>query len=86
MKALTYLSIINIVAFALVGIDKRAAINGRYRVPNYVWWLLALAGGGILEYLAMRLFHHKTLKKSFMIGIPLIIIAQIGLLIYELSL
>ena len=35
-------------------------------------------GGSVAMYISMRIFHHKTKHKRFMIGIPVIIILQLG--------
>ena len=46
--------------------------------------LLAVLGGGVGMYAAMLAVRHKTRKKKFMIGIPVIIIIETVALIYAL--
>lgn len=65
---MNYLLVINIVSFALYGIDKLfAKINFR-RIPEKVLLNFAIFGGTYGSFLGMYLFHHKTRKKLF-IGI-----------------
>lgn len=77
---LYYLLGVNLLAFLLSGLDKRAAVKGRRRVPEKRLMLLAAAGGGIGLFLSMEFFHHKTQKPLFRIGVPLIIAGQLLLL------
>lgn len=56
--------------------DKRRAIRGKRRIRERTLFLLSAVGGGIAMYITMRVVHHKTLHKRFMIGIPLIIISE----------
>ena len=43
-------------------------------------WLAAV-GGSIGAWLGMKLWHHKTLHKKFRYGIPLILMAQIAIVL-----
>ena len=85
---LTYLEIISLAALALMGIDKRRAKRGKWRVPENVLILSAVLGGGIGALAGMYLFHHKTRKRKFTVGIPVILAMQVFfslLLIYVVS-
>ena len=42
-----YLIVINIIAFAAMGIDKRRAKYGKWRIKEYTLFSLVLFGGGI---------------------------------------
>lgn len=77
---LYYFAAINLLAFLMSGLDKRAAVKGRPRVPEVRLLFLAAAGGGIGLFLSMEFFRHKTQKPAFRIGVPLIILAQMLLL------
>ena len=44
------------------------------RVPERVLWTLALMGGAFPEYMTMLTIRHKTRHKSFMLGLPAVII------------
>ena len=85
---LIYLEIVNLVAFALFGIDKRRAKKGLWRIPEATLILSAVVGGGIGALAGMYLFRHKTKKQKFTVGIPVIIGMQAAfflLLFYVIS-
>ena len=75
-----YLVVINIVALALYGADKRRAKKHAWRVSEKSLFLIALAGGSAGALLGMLLFRHKTKHWYFVIGIPLILALQVYLL------
>ena len=72
-----WLVIINFISAIVCIADKSRAKRGKWRVRESTLWALTILGGGAGMYLTMRLIRHKTLHKSFMIGIPLIVILQI---------
>lgn len=77
-KALiTYLVAINLLGIIVTVADKKKAIKGKYRIPELDLWLIALLGGSLGTYIAMKIVRHKTNHKNFMIGIPIIIIIQL---------
>ena len=78
----TYLLLINVITFAVFGIDKFKAIKHKWRVKEAALFGLSLMGGSLGGLLAMYLFHHKTRKLIFVIGIPLILILQMALVYY----
>ena len=57
---LVYVLIINIVGFALMGIDKRKAIRRAFRIPEATLFTVAVIGGSLGSIIGMHLFHHKT--------------------------
>ncbi len=75
-----YLIGMNLIAFALFGYDKSCAQRGAWRVSEKALMLFALAGGSAGALAGMRVFHHKTRKPLFAIGVPAALIAHIGLL------
>ena len=75
-----YLLTVNLVLFALMGIDKQKAIKGKWRIPEKTLFGLALAGGSIGGIAGMQLFRHKTKHASFKLGFPAILAAQLALL------
>lgn len=79
---LYYILIINILTFIVYGIDKLKAKKGKWRIPESTLLLLAIIGGSIGAFLGMKVWHHKTMHKKFKYGIPLIIILQLGVLLY----
>ena len=79
---LYYLIAINVITFLTYGIDKLKAKKGKWRIPESTLLLLAIIGGSIGAWLGIKVWHHKTLHKKFKYGIPLIVIAQIAIVIY----
>lgn len=72
-----YIVIINTLAFFIVGLDKRKAKRQQWRIPEATLIGIAFLGGSIGTFLGMHVFHHKTKKPKFYIGIPLILILQV---------
>ncbi len=56
---------INLTTFVAYGVDKRAAIKKQWRVAENDLHMLEFLGGWIGAWLAQKIFHHKTAKKSF---------------------
>ena len=82
MQGVLYYFIAVSVIGALVCIyDKLAAPRGWKRVPERTLVFWALIGGGPGGYLTMLLIRHKTLHRSFMLGIPAIMVFQIVIII-----
>ena len=73
---LAYLVIINITAVIITVHDKRAAKKSKWRVPERTLLLIAALSGCIAMYFTMKVIRHKTKHPKFMIGIPLIFIAE----------
>lgn len=55
----------SVTAVCFYGADKRAAIKGRWRVPERVLLSLSFFGGAAGGILGMLLFRHKTKKALF---------------------
>lgn len=77
----TYLIGINCLSFILMGWDKLKALRNTYRISEKSLIFIALIGGAIGALLGMLIFHHKTKKNLFKVGIPIIIMIQIILCI-----
>jgi uncharacterized membrane protein YsdA (DUF1294 family) len=77
---LAWLVGINLTTFGWYVYDKRLAVTGGWRVPEVVLHGLALAGGTLGAILAMRLFRHKTVKRSFRLWFGVVVVIQ-GLLL-----
>ncbi len=76
-----YLLAVNVVSFAVMGIDKQKARKRAWRIPESTLFVLAIIGGSIGSILGMRLFRHKTRHRSFVYGMPAILIVQIILIL-----
>ena len=77
-----YLLLINGVGFLLMGIDKRRAKRGAWRISEKSLFLSPLLGGTVGAILGMRVFHHKTKHWYFRIFFPLLAIVQLGIFGY----
>ena len=77
-----YLICNNKITIAVYGIDKRNAVHGKWRLRVSTLLTLAAVGGSAGALLAMHLFHHKTRKKKFTIGVPLMLLVQIALFFF----
>ena len=71
-----YLIVINILTFLIFGIDKWKARKGKWRIPEGTLIWMSIIGGSIGALMGMYLFHHKTQKRKFNLGIPAILLAQ----------
>ena len=77
-----YYLCVNLLAFACFGMDKYRARNQFWRIPEKVLLTLALIGGAGGALAGMRIFHHKTRKYLFRIGVPAALILHICLLVW----
>lgn len=69
---LSYLFIMNLFAFSIMGIDKYKARKNKWRISEKTFFLLSICGGALGTILGMIVFRHKTQHKSFYMGIPLL--------------
>lgn len=83
---ISYVVIMNIVAFVAMGIDKWKAKKRAWRIPEATLFILAGVGGSIGAIAGMYTFRHKTKHRSFVWGMPAILIAQIILIVVLLNL
>ncbi|MCD8248994.1 MAG: DUF1294 domain-containing protein [Lachnospiraceae bacterium] len=72
-----YFIIMNIIGFALMGVDKRKARKHLWRIPEKTLFLVSIIGGSVGTLLGMYVFHHKTKHWYFVVGMPLILALQI---------
>lgn len=77
-----YLLVMNLLGFAIMGIDKRRAIQRAWRIPESNLLLAAFAGGGLGAFLGMLVFHHKTRHAKFVILLPFAAITDLLLILY----
>ena len=75
----------SLLAVLLTVWDKSRARRRAWRVSESTLWLVAALGGAAVMCLTMAMVGHKTLHRRFMVGLPLLLAAQIavvGLLWY----
>lgn len=75
-----WILLLNLVTLILYGADKIKAEEGQYRVSNRILLGLAAAGGSIGAWTGMILFHHKTKKTAYRVGVPLMLVGHLLLL------
>jgi uncharacterized membrane protein YsdA (DUF1294 family) len=80
-----WLVTVNVIAFGYFGFDKGQAQNSGARVPEVVLYSLAAAGGSPGAFLAMRIFHHKTIKGKFRLLFWSIVLIQAALILWLLK-
>ena len=79
---LMYLIIINLITFIVFALDKICAIKKKWRYKEISLLGMCFVGGAIGGFLAMHLFRHKTKKKAFVIGVPLIIVIHLVIVMW----
>jgi uncharacterized membrane protein YsdA (DUF1294 family) len=77
-----YLVIINLLGFFAMGIDKWKAKRGKWRIPEDTLFMFTILGGGLGTIAGIYVFRHKTKKKKFTIGMPVIFILEVILVTY----
>ena len=79
-----YLIIVNLIAFCLMGSDKKKAKTGAWRIPEKTLFLSAIIGGSIGAIAGMQVFRHKTKHWYFKYGMPAILILQVAIAVFIL--
>ncbi len=80
-----YVVVMNLIGFALMGIDKYKAKKHAFRIPEATLFTIALIGGSIGSIAGMYFFRHKTRHWYFVYGMPAILVLQIILILYFLN-
>ena len=76
-----YFILVNIIGFALMGIDKRRARKNAFRIPEATLFAVAIIGGSLGSTIGMHVFRHKTKHWYFLFGMPIILLLQIFLVV-----
>ena len=72
-----YYIVTNLLGLGLMASDKIRAMEHRFRIPESVLLLISLIGGAFGAMIGMFLFHHKTRKMLFRVGIPLMLLVHV---------
>ena len=80
LVVMAVLIVMNLVSFALMGIDKRRAQRGAWRISEKALFLTTACFGGLGSVMGMRLFHHKTKHWYFRVFFPVLLVVQIVIL------
>ena len=78
--ALAVIAVMNVVAFTLMGIDKRRARRGAWRISERALFMMTACFGGLGGVLGMKVFHHKTQHWYFRVFFPVLLVLQIAIL------
>ena len=80
--ATVYLVIMNLLGFAMMGIDKKRAVRGAWRISEASLFLVAFLGGALGCTMGMRHFRHKTRHWYFKYGMPAVFAVQVFLVLF----
>ena len=78
---IAYLACVNVLAFVAFGFDKSCAKRGAWRISEKALMLLAVVGGSLGALAGMYVFHHKTRKPLFSIGVPVLLAITVAVLV-----
>ena len=81
---LAVLTVMSVLSFFAMGIDKRRARLRKWRISEKALFLFALLGGAIGGTVGMFVFHHKTKHWYFKIGFPVLAVLQAAACLYFL--
>ena len=74
-----YLAVISLISVVVCVYDKFAAKHlQKHRTREATLLLLSALGGSVAMFATMQIIRHKTRHIKFMVGIPLIIMAQVA--------
>ncbi|MDO5443293.1 MAG: DUF1294 domain-containing protein [Bacteroidia bacterium] len=73
---------VNLATFIIYGWDKLCAKKDWWRIPEKVLLGFAFIGGSLGALLGMRVFHHKTKHKKFIILVPLFLVLHVALAVW----
>ncbi len=76
-----FLACMSFITFLTYAVDKKRAMEGKWRISESMLLGLSFFGGGVGGYLAMHLVRHKTRKVKFHIVNVIGIAWQLTLLI-----
>lgn len=80
-----YFVVVDLLGFAVMGIDKRRAVKRLWRIPESTLFIIAIIGGSLGSIIGMRFFHHKTRHWYFVYGMPAILLLQIAAVVALLN-
>lgn len=80
-----YFVIINLIGVYVMWSDKRKAKKGAWRIKESTLFAVALLGGALGTTLGMYWFRHKTKHWYFKYGFPIILIAEVTLVMWVLG-
>ena len=83
MKTILLLFVaVNLISFALYGLDKLKAKKGLWRIRESTLLLVAALGGSLGALLGMEVFRHKTKHWQFKVLVPVFLVLHIALAVW----
>ena len=82
---LVWYLVIGIVTFFVYAKDKRAAINGTWRVPEKTLHIFSVAGGWLGALIAQDKLRHKTQKQPFRAIYWLTVVINVAAFLWTLT-
>jgi len=74
-----YMLLMSLSLFVLMGVDKKRAVRNEWRIRERTLFFVALLGGALGGVAGMRVFRHKTKHASFAVGMPLLLVLNLGI-------
>lgn len=81
MTLLVILAVLNVVSFALFGIDKWKAGRGAWRISESTLILSGAICGTVGAWLGVFVFRHKTRKRSFLVRLAVATLIDVVVLV-----
>lgn len=72
-------AVMSVLGFAIMGIDKAKAKNGKWRVKEAALFAIAILGGAVGTTIGMYVFRHKTKHWYFAVFFPILALVDIAL-------
>ena len=72
-----YLLLINLLTLIIFAVDKQRARRHAWRIPEST-----LLGGSLGAWAGIWLCHHKTRRRKFTLGVPLIFCLQLAVVLW----
>lgn len=82
---LIYFTAMNVTGLCLMGLDKYKAKKHAWRIPESTLFIIAIIGGSIGCIIGMYAFRHKTRHRSFVYGMPAILLVQLAIFMAVLN-
>ena len=77
-----YIAVVSLCSIVACIYDKKISKrnNVKLRIPEKSLFIWSAVGGSVAMFITMQIIRHKTKHVKFMLGIPLIIIAQAAII------
>lgn len=81
----SYYIILNIVTFAIFGIDKQKRKNKKDRISENAMFFMAMFGGALGGTFGMNFFKNKQHHKNFYLGMPALLLLHVVIILLILQ-